>query len=183
MGITVQLYNEESTAWNAFVASRRDATNYHRYGWRRVVEKSFGHRTIYLVAKNNRGVICGLLPYVHMKSRLFGTFLVSLPFFNYGGLLCSEDCAATALLDYSRDMLGCTGSSHVELRHREKNEDVGATKQHKVAMILNLKRTEDDQWKALDPKVRNQVRKAEKNGLQAISGHGELLDGFYKVNS
>jgi hypothetical protein len=29
--------------------------------------------------------IRGVLPLVHMNSRIFGNFLVSMPFFNYGG--------------------------------------------------------------------------------------------------
>jgi lipid II:glycine glycyltransferase (peptidoglycan interpeptide bridge formation enzyme) len=48
-------------------------------------------------------------------------------------------------------------------------------------MILDLEQDEETQWKALDAKVRNQVRKAEKSGLTAMTGHMELLEGFYEV--
>ncbi|MHB8056960.1 MAG: FemAB family XrtA/PEP-CTERM system-associated protein [Desulfuromonadaceae bacterium] len=183
MGTTVQLYNEEGAAWDAYVASHKDSTNYHQYGWRKVIENSFGHRTMYLVAKNNQDEICGVLPYVHMKSSLFGNFLVSLPFFNYGGLLCNEESTEKMLLDTSIKMLDGTGAAHIELRHLNKCADVKETKQHKVSMILDLQRNEEEQWMSLDSKVRNQVRKAEKNGLRAISGHINLLDSFYEVFS
>lgn len=182
-GTTVQLYNEDGAAWDAYVASHQDSTNYHQYGWRKVIENSFGHRTMYLIAKNSLDEICGVLPYVHMKSTLFGNFLVSLPFFNYGGLLCSEESTATLLLDSSRKMLEGTRAAHIELRNLKKRVDVTETKQHKVSMILDLQKNEEDQWKSLDSKVRNQVRKAEKNGLRAISGHLNLLDSFYEVFS
>ncbi len=181
MHITIRLYNEDGNVWDAFVTSRQDSTNYHRYGWRNVVEKSFGHRTMYLVATNGRDEICGILPYVQMKSRLFGNSLVSLPFFNYGGLLVSENAAIAELLDASRRMLDEPGADHIELRHLTVCDDIAATKQHKVTMLLELKQNEKDQWEHLDPKVRNQVRKAEKSGLTSVTGGLELLDGFYGV--
>jgi serine/alanine adding enzyme len=181
MEITTHLYNEDGSAWDAFVSSHQDSTNYHQYGWRKVVEKSFGHRTMYLAATNRHNKICGILPLVQMKSRLFGSFLVSLPFFNYGGLLVSDDSAAAMLLTASRKMLSGMGVDHIELRHLKMCGEVVATKQHKVTMILDLEKDEKDQWSGLDAKVRNQIRKAEKSGLQVVMGRMELLDGFYTV--
>lgn len=181
MKITTHLYNEDGSAWDAFVTSHQDSTNYHQYGWRKVLEKSFGHRTMYLAAANHHNEICGILPLVQMKSRLFGSFLVSLPFFNYGGLLISEDSATAMLLNASRKMLYGKDVDHIELRHLKMCDDVATTKQHKVTMILDLENNEEEQWKELDTKVRNQIRKAQKNGLQVVTGRMELLDGFYAV--
>jgi serine/alanine adding enzyme len=181
MEITTHLYNEDGSSWDAFVANHQESTNYHRYGWRKVVEKSFGHRTMYLAATNCYNEIRGVLPFVQMKSRLFGNFLVSLPFFNYGGLLVSEDSAAKMLLNASRKMLYNTGLDYIELRHLKMCDGPGATKQHKVTMLLDLAKNEEEQWNGLDPKVRNQVRKAKKNGLQVVMGGTEQLDGFYNV--
>ena len=48
-------------------------------------------------------------------------------------------------------------------------------------MVLGLEVTVEEQWRVLDRKVRNQVRKAEKEGLQVESGGAELLDAFYSV--
>ena len=181
MELTVQPYNEDGAEWDAFVASCPNATNYHQYGWRGIIEKSFGHATHYFVARDRSRQIRGVLPLAHMKSALFGNFLVSLPFFNYGGLLCAEDAAAEPLLDASRALLGEVGAGHAELRHFRTSREELATKLHKVTMILPLEASPEAQWKKLDPKVRNQVRKAEKSGLQAVTGGLELLDGFYQV--
>jgi FemAB-related protein (PEP-CTERM system-associated) len=181
MEITTHLYNEDGSAWDKFVANHQDSTNYHQYGWRKIVEKSFEHRTMYLSATNSHNEICGVLPYVQMKSWLFGNFLVSLPFFNYGGLLVSEDSAAAVLLNASRKLLSGNGVGHIELRHIKRCTDIEATKQQKVTMLLKLEKSEEKQWNSLDAKVRNQVRKAEKSGLQVVVGRTELLDGFYEV--
>jgi len=177
----VQPYKEDGTTWDAFVASHQDSTNYHQFGWRKIVENSFGHRTYYLTARNTENDICGILPLVHMKSRLFGSFLVSLPFFNYGGLLFTESNAGEALLNNAGTVLNEVCADYMELRHMYTRQHGLATKQHKVTMILDLESDDETQWKAFDAKVRNQVRKAEKSGLTSITGHLELLDGFYEV--
>jgi len=181
MKINVQIYDDDCTMWEHFVASHRNSTNYHQYGWRKIVEKSFGHKAYYLAARYSDSDICGILPLVHMKSSLFGSFLVSLPFFNYGGLLCNETAAETALLERARSLLVELRAGHSELRHINNRVEGLATKEHKVTMILDLEKDDEAQWKALDAKVRNQVRKAEKSGLKAVMGHLELLDGFYEV--
>ncbi|MHA1113367.1 MAG: FemAB family XrtA/PEP-CTERM system-associated protein, partial [Alphaproteobacteria bacterium] len=60
---------DSHAAWDAFVETCPEATFFHRAGWKAVIEESFGHRTHYLRAKRD-GEICGILPLVHIKSRL-----------------------------------------------------------------------------------------------------------------
>lgn len=177
----IELYSENGSQWDEYVVSHPNATNYHRYGWKEVIEKSFGHGTCYLAAYNGDGQISGILPLVHMKSRIFGNFLVSLPFFNYGGILCRDEETGEALLRAAAAILEEMGAGHVELRHVGHAQQGLPTKEQKVTMILELRKDGETQWKALDAKVRNQVRKAEKSGLTALSGHLDLLDGFYEV--
>jgi serine/alanine adding enzyme len=181
MKAKILYYNGDGSDWDAFVDSHGHGTNYHRYCWRNVLEKSFGHKTYYLAAKNSQDEICGVLPLTHMKSAIFGSFLESLPFFNYGGVLSSDDGVAESLLDEARGLLAELNAEHAELRHIGLCLNGLETKQHKVTMMLDLEKDEDTQWKALDAKVRNQVRKAEKSGLSTVAGHLELLEGFYEV--
>jgi FemAB-related protein (PEP-CTERM system-associated) len=46
---------------------------------------------------------------------------------------------------------------------------------------LRLASSSGSQWDAIDRKLRNQVRKAEKGGLTVAHGGAELLDSFYEV--
>src|SRR4051794_2732254 len=71
-------------AWDDFVTRCGEATFFHRTGWRDVIATSFGHRTHYLYAEQN-GEIRGVLPLVHIASRLFGNSLISNAFGVYGG--------------------------------------------------------------------------------------------------
>ena len=72
----IAVYSEES-AWDCFVESAQDATPYHQLRWRDVITKSFGH-SHYPAAIDDEGEWQGVLPLVHMRSRFFGNFLVSV---------------------------------------------------------------------------------------------------------
>jgi FemAB-related protein (PEP-CTERM system-associated) len=167
--------------WNLFVQASEDATAYHFFGWKAVFARSFGHQCHYLAAIDDNGEWRGVLPLVHLRSRIFGNFLVSLPFVNYGGLLCESEAAAALLLDEAEKIRRSCGATHVELRHVARKLEKLPTKQHKVSMILELAGSTDAQWKAFDPKLRNQIRKAQKSGLQFRRGHLDLIDDFYEV--
>ena len=68
-----------------------DITNtYHDFRWGKIAEKSFGHKFYVLLSENAEGVMDGILPFVHIKSWMFGNYMVSMPYFNYGGV-CADD--------------------------------------------------------------------------------------------
>ena len=163
--------------WDRYVASHPEAVGYHEWAWRGVFERTFGHRSVYLIAKAH-GQVQGVLPLVDMRSRLFGRSMTSLPFVNYGGVLASSEAAARVLLDAAVVEARARGSRHIELRHFVRRFDALPVKQHKVTMRLPLAA---GMWERLDRKVRNQVRKAEKSQLVAAQGGAELLDDFYRV--
>jgi FemAB-related protein (PEP-CTERM system-associated) len=167
-------------AADAYVRAHPGASAYHRRTWLDVVEAAFGHETKYLTAEAT-GRIVGVLPLVFFSSRIFGRFAVSMPFFNYGGVLADAAHVERALLERGIDETRRRNGSHLELRHTSRRFDDLSAKQHKVAMELALAPTADEQWNALDRKVRNQVRKAEKSGLTAAMGGIELVAEFYEV--
>jgi len=116
-----------------------------------------------------------------MRSKLFGNFLVSVPFVNYGGVLYKSDLAAGLLLEEAEGLRRSLGATHVELRHVGGTLKGIPTRQHKVTMILDLASDIDAQWRMFNAKLRKQLRKAEKSGLRFEIGHLELLDRFYEV--
>ena len=170
-----------AAACTAYVKTRADASAYHAPVWLDVIHRAFGHETRYLVAEAD-GVICGVLPLVFFESVLFGRFSVSIPFVNYGGVLADDDTVARALLDRAIEETRRFGGSHLELRHAGDQlfPDLAA-RRHKVAMELVLADKSEEQWTALDRKLRNQVRKAEKSGLTVQEGGVELVADFYQV--
>jgi serine/alanine adding enzyme len=163
--------------WEAFVASRGDEAGYHAWGWQRVFESAFGHRSLYLIAEVG-ALVVGVLPLVLIKSRLFGNTLTSLPFLNYGGVMASSPETANALVSAAAELAREHRCRHVELRHLAQQFPDLPGKRHKVSMRL---RVAANMWDHLDRKVRNQIRKAEKSGLVVERGGEALVGDFYNV--
>jgi FemAB-related protein (PEP-CTERM system-associated) len=166
--------------WDAFVRCCKTCTPYHLSGWRDVLSKTYRHRGYYLSARNDAG-IAGILPLFHVKSLLFGHSLTSLPFLTYGGLCAAEPAAAAALLreaDALRDRLR---ARFVELRHTGSQKVDLPSSDHKVAMVLALRDSEQTTFKKLRREIRNRIRKAEKAGVDVVSGGTELVSEFYEA--
>ena len=97
MGLRVNELDQASAdRWDRFVREHEHGTFFHLSGWKRVIERSFGHRAPFLCAERD-GEIEGVLPLVHVKSRLFGNSLVPSSFCVYGGPVCRTVDARDAL--------------------------------------------------------------------------------------
>ncbi len=181
MAVQVDLLREEDAPlWDAYANAH--GGNYHRLGWRRVIEESFGHATWYLTAKVD-GRLCGLLPLVLMKSWLFGKSLVSMPFFNDGGIVADTPEVEAALLKRAEEIAAETGATHVELRQSAQKSWRLPAKTHKVAMRLDLPASADLLWEAFPGKLRSQIRRPMKAGMTVCWGGLDQLDPFYQVFS
>jgi FemAB-related protein (PEP-CTERM system-associated) len=172
--------NVSEADWNAYVSSHRDATADHLWRWREIFTGVFGHDSVYLVARRGNTMV-GVLPLVLFRSRIFGRSVISLPFLNYGGVLADDEDAARALIENGSVVAREFGASHVELRHRTQMFPALPTRQHKLGLTRPLPAAVDELWKDIDRKVRNQVRKAQKEGLVAAEGGADLVHEFYPV--
>jgi serine/alanine adding enzyme len=173
--------------WNEFVRSRSEASAYHGYEWRQVVRRVFGCESYYLACWDHEDVqsgtrrITGVLPLARLKSALFGDYLVSLPFFNYGGVVAESARESQLLFGAAVDLAKRLGVSHMELRHEANVFPDAPQRSDKVTMILPLPATADALWKSLPSKVRAQVRRPEREGATVDSGGRELVEDFYRV--
>ena len=154
--------------WDRFVDRCPEATFFHRAGWKRVIERSFGHRAFYLYAERG-GSIEGILPLVHIKSALFGNSLSSLAFCVYGGPVALNG-AALGILDRSaRALADRLDVSHIEYRHIERRCYADAVERADLYVTFR-KSIEADIEKnmlAIPRKQRAMVRKAQKFGLRS----------------
>ncbi len=166
--------------WQEFVDACAGSTNYHRWNWKQVIEKSFGWPTYYWMAEEDHK-IHGVLPLVWQKSRLFGSFITSLPFLNAGGIIAENKAAEQALLGEAISIAKQVGAKHVELRHREQHQLNLPTKTSKVTLVLPVRPDADKMWKDLGTKMRTKVRKSMSFGMTAEFGGHQLLDEFYPV--
>lgn len=167
--------------WDAYVEGKQNAFNYHRWCWKQIIERTFEHSGHYLAAMQGK-TICGILPLFDVRSRLFGHFLVSVPFFSYGGILADSEEATRALSDEAVRLARQVGASHIELRHVDA---IGPWDQavSKVTMVVNLPRTPDEYLRRLSSGMRKKIRYASQADLQADWGGIELVPEFYEVFS
>ena len=175
----VRPFSASGAEWDDFVHAQEGWSHFHRYGWRRVMEEALGHRTHYLGAFED-GRLAGVLPLVRVKSVLFGHYLVSMPFLNYGGPLGSAE-AVHALATEAVAIADRDGADLMELRSRgELPLDLPAS-HRKVTVVLDLEPGDaEPTFAALKSKVRSQVRRPMKEGVEVRFG-ADQLEPFYRV--
>ncbi|WP_144392676.1 FemAB family XrtA/PEP-CTERM system-associated protein [Pleionea sediminis] len=183
MSIKILTLDKDNTqAWDSFV-SENNASLYHLSQWKNLIEEVFGHETHYLYAINNSNKILAILPIVQLKSFLFGNYLVSIPFFNYGGIFSVDDEATDKLFQHAEELRRKLGCSHIEYRHQENISDNLPVRTDKVTMLLDLPEDPGTLWKAIGSKRRAQVKRPIREGVEFKTGEKELINDFYTVFS
>ncbi len=167
-------------AWNAYVDGHADGTLAHRAEWAGLFRRVFGKRGHLLVAERD-GRQVGALPLVHMHSLLFGNYMVSVPYLNYGGVLADDEAAAAALLDAAAALAGGCGAASIELREQAERAGGMPCREDKVAMLLDLPETAEALSKALGSKLRSQIKRPQRENPQVRHGGLDCLDEFYTV--
>lgn len=179
--LRVESFQGDAEEWDASVRSFEDGTFCHLYGWRAVMEDALGHETFWWTAVDAGGEVRGLLPLVRVRSLLFGDYLVSMPFLNYGGPIGTME-ARRRLAGRAAELARELGVDLLELRARTELETEDLTpNRRKVTVLKSLPDSKDELWEdGLRSKVRSQVRRPMKEGMEVRFG-ADLLGPFYEV--
>ena len=182
--LRIQLFKaEDQERWSDFVNKSNESTCYHNIGWKNVIEKSFGHKTNYYLCEDQQKNITGILPIAHLKSILFGNFMVSLPYFTYGGICAMDSETSRRLLEQAIQLGKIENVEHIELRETRLLNNGLAVKSTKVSMRLVLPSGSDQLWKSFSSRLRNKIKRPEKEQMHVRIGKSEELESFYKVFS
>ncbi len=178
--IRVERLVEGAAEWDLFVRNQPGWTPFHLAAWSGVMARVYGHATFYLLARDDSGAVAGVLPLVLLKSSLFGRFLVSMPFVNYGGPLGSV-AAVQALAAEAVRLADKEQVKLLELRSRAALSLDLPVSHRKLTVVLDLPAGKPDAlFKSFDSKLRSQVRRPQKEGVAVRFGHDQL-DAFYGV--
>jgi len=182
--VTIQYVKgkEWQQRWDCFVDQQPHACVYHRYEFKHVIEQSFGHDTLYLAAVDNDNTIQGILPAVHTRSRLFGSYITTMPFFNYGGPLAINPQIEESLVQALAREAEKRGAKHMEVRETQYRENY-PVRTDKICMFLRLPNHPELLWQEIGSKLRAQIKKGKGNQLEFKTGGITLLDDFYRVFS
>jgi serine/alanine adding enzyme len=178
--VHVEMIVRPDSAWDTFVEGHLDGRLCHTWAWNSMIEGTFGHESFRLAAYDGQ-MLRGVLPLTLIRSRLFGTHMVSQAFSNYGGPLVSDRAALPLLLEYAHRLARERGCRQIEFRGVSPLATNHYQRTDKVCMHLPLNGDPDVVWRGFRPEIRNRVRKAQKAGLTAASGGAELLSEFYDV--
>jgi len=179
------LQAHEHARWDAFVDTCPEATFFHRAGWQTIMEQGFQHDSHFLYAEQD-GRIAGVLPLAHLRSRLFGSSLVSLPFCVYGGIAGGGAAVRQALDSAALTLARRLGVGHLEYRWREVYENAPETldaswlqKPLYATFRRPLHPDTEQNLLAIPRKQRAVVRKAMAGGLHSAIDYD--LRHFYPI--
>jgi serine/alanine adding enzyme len=174
----VSQWHGSPDAWDAFVRAQTGWTQFHLYGWKAVIERTLGHECLYL-AVGADGAPAALLPLVRVRSVLFGHFLVSMPFVNYGGPL-GEPEAVRALTAHASELARRDGATLLELRSRVPLPIELPVSHRKITVVRDLPTDPAVLWQALGSKLRSQVKRPQKEGVTVRFG-ADQVEPFHAV--
>ena len=200
--------------WDEYVSAHPQSTLYHLAGWKNVIKKTYGHKTYYLIAESSSKPtansyagpvqcasdpageldsthIVGILPLIHLRHLIFGNSLISMPYFDMGGIVADDEKAEKALLNKALKLAKKIGADSIELRNHQRSASKNtsanpincSTQSNKVRMLLELPESSATLMESFKSKLRSQIRKPVKEGLKSKIGGLELLDDFYEVFS
>lgn len=181
MTLAVERFSGPADEWDRFVRAQSGWTHFHLSGWSRVFTRVMGHDCPSLAVRAADGSLAGVLPLVRVKSLLFGHFLVSQPFVNYGGPLGSAD-AVVALVAEAERMAASGGVKLLELRSRSELPIALPVSHRKITVILDLAPDSERTFKKFEAKLRSQVRRPAKEGVTTRFGRDQVAP-FFKVFS
>ncbi len=155
---------QDRSVWDAFVREHPMGTVFHLSAWGRAIEKTFGHKAYYFAAVRGQDML-GVLPLIHVKSRLFGNSLVSNAFAVYGGPVAVSDDAHAVLDGAAWALAQKLGINVLEYRNQQRLRPEWPCKSETYATFKRpLADSSDDNLKAIPRKQRAEVRKSlEKN--------------------
>jgi len=170
--------NGDARSWDKFVTGTEGSSFCHLAAWRDILQDVLGAQCLYWTARSDEGWQ-GVLPLVRVRSRIFGHYLVSLPFLNDGGPLgtpaARERLAQEAVAEAQR-----SGADLLELRTRDAAGIELPVSSRKITVVLPLPADSATLLRQFPAKLRSQIRRPMKEGL-TVRFAGTECEPFYEV--
>lgn len=180
MTYDINILRQPDPDCDAFVAQHKRARICHLWAWGNMVEVTFGHKNMYLVARRGNR-IKGVMPLIQVRSRLFGNHIISPAFHEVGGVLTDESEVCNALFNFAVELAIEKKCDFIEFRNIDPLQQNLTLRTDKMTFHLPLPSDPEDLWQGFRSEIRNRIRKAQKSGLETRQGGVELLNDYYRA--
>ncbi|MDO6566319.1 GNAT family N-acetyltransferase [Alteromonas sp. 1_MG-2023] len=170
--------------WDNYVSTHEQATAYHKFAWLLAVKNAYGHAIFGVIARETpTNKVVGVFPAILMKAPIIGRQLCSLPYCDVGYPVANSPEIIREMQSFLETQQIKHSSQNFEIRDIAETPTEATQLQHKkVRMLLPLPESSETLLASFKSKLRSQVRKAEKNGLEVKVGNTQqLINEFYDV--
>jgi FemAB-related protein (PEP-CTERM system-associated) len=170
--------------WDRYVSTHEQATAYHKFAWLLAVKNAYGHDISGVIARETQtNKVVGVFPAILMKAPIIGRQLCSLPYCDVGYPVADSSDVVSEMQRFLENQQIKHNSQNFEIRDIAETPSEKTHLQHKkVRMLLPLPQSSEVLLASFKSKLRSQVRKAEKNGLEVKLGCSQqLIADFYGV--
>ncbi len=184
---------DNSLEWDQFTAKHPGASFGHLFGWNKIIAKAYGHKPVYLATRDTTSQqIRALLPLFQFKRPFYPNEWISLPFLDHAGILADSYEAGTFLIDETWLQLSKDSKTATLCLRQDNAFDAASLAlgqnlpdifDQKIRLTISLAPDSEKMMASFPSKLRSQVRKGIKNGLNSKIGGIELLGDFYTVFS
>lgn len=169
--------------WESYVRRHPEGTFCHLPQWRDVLAETMGHHPYYLFATGEDGKLRGLLPLFHIKSRLTGNRLVSLPLSYICGPIADSPEVVSQLAQAAQELCASLSCRGLELRMIGPAPLGLITAECFSTHILELSSPKEVWGKLHQKGVRWAIGKAQRDGVTVVADNSfEALKTFDLLN-
>jgi hypothetical protein len=183
---TYELNPLEDPRWKTFTEQTAAASLAHRREWLQALKTTYGCEPVAISSCSPDSVLTDAIPFCHVRSKLTGNRLVSLPFTDHCEPLASDSAQVDSLVASLSHNVIQEGWKYFEMRPLRylpwQQTSLGISNTY-LLHRLDLRRSEEALFRSLHKScIQRKILKAERESLRCEEGSSEtLLLQFYKL--
>jgi len=170
--------NDDKLRWNGYCEKQVNLPSLSRFEWKYVLESSYGVKVFPILALDDQGQVCGILPVYEINDYSGRPNIYSLKF----GLVADNAQVAGDLVEYAQQLAREKNATSMTISSGYVQYDLNECHPIAKTVTLEILQSEDEMWQNIRSKARNMVKKARKDEI-TIEWGTKSLEEFYSIYS
>jgi hypothetical protein len=171
--------------WNDFLESRNGSI-YHLWQWGEITEKTLNYKRLFLISKNEKKKIKGILP-LYFKKNISGNKLIALPCTCFVGILANDPNAKRDLMKFANE-LAIKKKAQIEFNSIERvgnlPKGLYQSKSNLADYFLKTNNNYQEFINSISSSgKRKSIRRLEKTGIKVVEADKDDIGSFYTMHS